>query len=497
MENNGQKIVSSLFWSYSERLFTQIVSLIVSIILARLLSPENYGVISIVMIFITLCDAIVDGGLGDALIQKQDADTLDINTMFFCSVGISLTLYTALFFSAPYIASFYQTELICPLLRVLGLRLLISGVNTIQRAWIQKQMLFRKFFIASSFGTILSAAAGIILAYLGAGPWALVAQYLTNSFVDTAILFFTNNWRPKLIFSFTRAKALLSYGCKVLMTTIVATLEQNLRSLIIGKQFGSSSLAYYDQGQRFPNLLVTNVNGTITNVMFPVLAQNQDDPVRFKLLFRRAIQIGTYLLTPLLIGLIAVADTFVCGILSEKWAPCIPYLRILTLMYLARPFTAICAQAILSVGYSGKNLKIMTIINTFSVVMLLYTVFVLKSVLGIAYCALATECVSFLLYSFYGKKLLCYSFREQCQDLLPSILLSGIMGILTYLIHFLPAHDLLTMILQIFFGCLFYLAASWLLQPEPYVYLIQMIGKKIQSEKMQNVLSKMVRRDVR
>lgn len=359
MENKKNKIASGLFWSYGERIFGQSVSLIVSIILARLLSPENYGVISIVMIFITFCDAIVTGGFGNAIVQKKDADELDVNTMLCCSMAVSASLYGIIYMAAPWIAGFYQMDIICPLLRVLGLRLLIFGFNSIQHAWIQKQMLFQKFFIASSFGTVLSAVVGISLAYLGAGPWALVAQYLTDSFLDTILLLFTNDWRPKLQFSLKRARSLLSYGWKVLLTTIVYTIEGNLRSLIIGKKFGSADLAHYDQGGRFPNLLVANVHSTITSVMFPVLSQCQDDPVRLKQLTRQTIRISNYLLTPLLVGLVAVADSFVCAILSEKWMPCVPYLQILTLTYLTRPFANTCHQAILSKGRSDIILNIM------------------------------------------------------------------------------------------------------------------------------------------
>lgn len=251
MESSKQKVAGGLFWSYGERIMAQLVSLIVSIVLARLLDPENYGVISIVMIFITFCDAIVTGGFGNAIVQKKDADELDVNTMLCCSVATSILLYIIIFCAAPYIASFYNMPIIRPILRVLGLRLLISGVNSIQRAWIQKRMLFKRFFISTSFGTIISAVVGISMAYMGKGAWALVGQYLTNSFIDTAVLLITNDWKPRLQFSWKRAKEMLSYGWKVLVTTVVYTIEGDLRSLIIGKKFGSADLAYYDQGKNF------------------------------------------------------------------------------------------------------------------------------------------------------------------------------------------------------------------------------------------------------
>lgn len=493
MESGKQKVAGGLFWSYGERIMAQLVSLIVSIVLARLLDPENYGVISIVMIFITFCDAIVTGGFGNAIVQKKDADELDVNTMLCCSVATSILLYIIIFCAAPYIASFYNMPIIRPILRVLGLRLLISGVNSIQRAWIQKRMLFKRFFISTSFGTIISAVVGISMAYMGKGAWALVGQYLTNSFIDTAVLLITNDWKPRLQFSWKRAKEMLSYGWKVLVTTVVYTIEGDLRSLIIGKKFGSADLAYYDQGKKFPNLLVTNINTSISNVMFPVLSESQNDPTRLKQLCRRAVRIGIYLLSPLLIGLMGVADTFVIAILSEKWAPCIPFLRILTLVFLVRPFTTTCQQSILSVGRSDITLKIEIIVNAVAIGILFYSVFILESVLGIAIGTLIAELVSMGMFMYYENKIIRYSYKEQLQDLLPSLGLATVMGVIVYIVHFLPIYKGLALILQVVIGAAFYFAASYVLQFEPFVYLVGMLKEKLNNPKMNWILSKLVR----
>lgn len=478
MESNKQKVAGGLFWSYGERIMAQLVSLVVSIVLARLLEPENYGVISIVMIFITFCDAIVSGGFGNAIVQKKDADELDVNTMLCCSVATSFLLYLIIFCTAPFIADFYEMDIIRSILRVLGLRLLISGVNSIQRAWIQKRMLFKRFFISTSFGTIISAIVGIAMAYVGMGAWALVAQYLTNSFIDTMVLLITNDWRPRLQFSWVRAKNMLSYGWKVLVTTVVYTIEGDLRSLIIGKKFGSADLAYYDQGKKFPNLLVTNINTSISNVMFPVLSENQNDLIRLKQMCRRAVRVGIYLLSPLLIGLIGVADTFVVAVLSAKWVPCIPFLRILTLVFLVRPFTTTCQQSILSVGRSDVTLKIEIIVNAVAIGILFYSVFILESVIGIAIGTLFAEGVSMVMFMYYEKKIIRYSYKEQLQDLLPSLTMSTLMGGFVYLLHFLPLHEGLVLIIQIVIGAAFYLLVSYAIKLEPFIYLIKMVREK-------------------
>lgn len=493
MESNKQKVAGGLFWSYAEKMSAQLVSLVVSIILARLLDPENYGVISIVMIFIGFCNAIVIGGFGNTIVQKKDADELDVNTMLCCSMALSVLMYLIVFFAAPYIAFFYEMPIISPILRVLGIRILLSGVDSIQRAWIQKRMMFKRVFVSTFWSTVLSAVVGIIMAYMGMGAWALVGQYLTNTFFATIILLLTNDWRPKLQFSWNRARTMLSYGWKVLVTTVVYTVAADMRSLIVGKRFGSADLAYYDQGKKYPDLLVTNINSSISNVMFPVLSENQNDLLRLKQLSRRAVRMGLYLLTPFLVGLIAVADNFVLVILSEKWAPCIPFLRILTLVFVVRPFTTTCQQSILSVGRSDVTLRIEIIINVVAVAILLYSVFVWESVLGVALGTLLAELVSLVLFMYYGNRIIHYKVQEQLEDLLPSFSLSAVMGVLAYLVGFISLPKGIVLIMQIAVGAVFYVAASYLFQLEPYVYVISMLKEKNHNPKINGILSRMVR----
>ena len=310
------------------------------------------------------------------------------------------------------------------------------------------------------------------------GAWALVAQYLTNSFIDTTVLLITNDWKPRLQFSWVRAKNMLSYGWKVLVTTVVYTIEGDLRSLIIGKKFGSADLAYYDQGKKFPNLLVTNINTSISNVMFPVLSENQNDLIRLKQMCRRAVRVGIFLLSPLLIGLIGVADTFVVAVLSAKWVPCIPFLRILTLVFLVRPFTTTCQQSILSVGRSDVTLKIEILVNAVAIGILFYSVFILESVIGIAIGTLFAEGVSMVMFMYYENKIIRYSYKEQLQDLLPSLTMSTLMGGFVYLLHFLPLHEGLVLIIQIVIGAAFYLLVSYAIKFEPFIYLIKMVREK-------------------
>lgn len=209
-------IISSLFWKFAERIGAQGVNLIVSIILARILAPEDYGIIALVTIFITISNVFIENGLPTALIQKKDADDLDFSSVFYCNVIMSVILYIVIFFASPLISKFYNNELLIPVLRVLGITVLISGLKSVQNAYVSRKMIFKKFFICTSIGTIGSAFLGIYMAYKGFGVWALVAQQLTNTIVDTIMLWITVKWKPIAKFSFTRLKELFNFGWKML-----------------------------------------------------------------------------------------------------------------------------------------------------------------------------------------------------------------------------------------------------------------------------------------
>ena len=215
MNNHTMKkdVLSGLFWKFGERITAQFISLFVSIILARLLAPEDYGTVTLTMVFITIANVFVSSGFGNALIQKKGADNLDFSSIFFINIGFSIIIYFILFFSAPYIAAFYDMPIMSPALRVLGIRIILAAVNNVQQTYVSKNMLFKRFFWSTLIGTLVSGVVGVIIAYCGGGVWALVVQYLTNTCMDTLILWITVRWRPDFAFSWSRAKGLISYGC--------------------------------------------------------------------------------------------------------------------------------------------------------------------------------------------------------------------------------------------------------------------------------------------
>ena len=271
------KALSGFFWRLMERFGAQGVTFVVSVVLARLLDPKVYGTVALIAVFTTILGVFVDSGMGNALIQKKDADDLDFSSVFYFNMAMCLTLYGLLFLASPWIARFYEMPELTPVIRVTGLTLVVSGVKNIQQAYVSKHLLFKRFFFATLGGTLGAAVLGIWMAYRGYGVWALVAQGLFNTTVDTIILWVTVKWRPKWMFSFERLKGLFSYGWKLLASSLMDTVFNRLRQLVIGKMYTPENLAFYEKGGNFPYLLTNNINSSIDSVLLPVMSKAQDN----------------------------------------------------------------------------------------------------------------------------------------------------------------------------------------------------------------------------
>ena len=470
--------LTNFFWRFAERCGAQIVSFIVSIVLARLLAPEDYGVIALVTVFTSILQVFVDSGLGTALIQKKDADDLDFSSVFYFNLLVCLVLYAGMFLAAPLIANFYGNSIYIPLVRVLSLTLVISGVKNIQQSYVSRHMIFKRFFFATLGGTMVSAVLGIALAYAGCGVWSLVAQYLCNTAIDTAILWITVPWRPQRIFSWKRLKALLSYGWKLLASALLDNIYSNLRSLLIGKIYSSSDLAYYNQGDKFPNVIVTNINTSIDSVLLPTMSGVQDKRNKIKDMTRRAIMTSVYVMAPLMMGLAFCAPSIVRLVLTEKWLPCVPYLRIFCITYMFWPIHTANLNAIKAMGRSDLFLRLEICKKIFGLCLLLITMRI--SVLAMAYSLILSSIISQLINSFPNQKLLNYRYLDQLRDILPSILLAIFMGGCISFVPFLGLKDLPTLILQILLGGAIYLAMSALLRLEAFRYLVNSLKGSIQ-----------------
>lgn len=468
---NDRKVLSNFIWRFAERCGAQFVTFLVSIILARILTPEDYGRIALVTIFTTIMQVFVDSGLGTALIQKNNSDDLDFSSVFYFNFAVCIILYAIMFIAAPYIALFYNDLTFIPIIRVISLTIIISGIKGIQQSYVSKNMLFKRFFYSTLGGTIFSGIFGIILAYAGFGVWAIVAQQISNTFVDTLILWITVKWRPKKMFSWLRLKSLLSFGWKLLVSSLLDTLYNNLRSLVIGKLYSSNDLAYYNQGDKFPSIIVNNINTSIDSVLLPSMASAQDDRIRVKDLTRRSIKISTYIMAPLMMGLACCATSLVQLILTSKWLPCVPFLQIFCFAYMFYPIHTANLNAIKAVGRSDLFLKL-EILKKIVGLLLLFSV-MWYGIMPIAYSLLISTFFSMFINSWPNKKLLNYSFKEQIMDISPSVCLAIFMGFVVSLIDKIGLTSLITLLIQIPLGVFIYLAGSLLLHIDSYVYLIK------------------------
>ncbi len=477
-------VLEGMFWRFLERCGAQGVNAIVSIILARILIPEDYGLIALVTVFIAVLNVFVDGGMGNALIQKKDADDLDFSSVFWFNIVWCLILYLILFLCAPLISGFYRRSELTLVLRILGLQIVISGVKNIQQAYVSKTMQFRKFFFATLGGTIGAAVIGIWMAYHGYGVWALVAQHLFNNLVDTIILWLTVRLRPHFVFSFQRLRELFSFGSKLLASYLLNTVYTQIRQLIIGKKFSSSDLAYYNRGQHIPDLLVTNINASITSVLLPTLSKEQDDRERVKNMTRRAIRTSTFILAPLMMGLAAVSEPMVKLLLTEKWLPSIPYMRIFCITYMFFPIHTANLNAVQALGRSDIFLKLEMLKKIVGITAILITMNI--SVMAMAYSLLITSVLSQIINSWPNRRLLNYTYLDQLKDILPGILLAVFMGCCVYSVSFLGLPNLLTLMIQVILGAGIYYLGSRILKLESYEYVLGLIKTAVAKGRKDN-----------
>lgn len=478
------RVMSGLMWTFTERFFTQGISFIVSIILARILSPDDYGVISIITILITILNVFVTSGLGSSLIQKKNSDDLDFSTIFYAGLLFSIILYLLLFLSAPLISGFYKMPELKLLIRILGLQLPITAINSVQQAYVSKNLIFKKFFLSTLSGLFISAIVGIMLAYLGFGVWALVVQHLTNVAINTIVLFIILPWKPKAMASLARFKELFTYGWKILASDLIQTIYSDLRSLAIGKRYTAADLAFYNRGQTFVNMIVANIDASIIKVLFPAISNAQDNTNSVKRMTRRSIQISSYVISPLLIGLAVIAKPLVQLLLTEKWLPSVPYIQILCLANLFQPMHSANLQAIKAIGRSGVLLRLELFKKTYSVIILILSIILFSDPFMVAVGFVISTFLSIIVNAYPNKKLLDYGYIEQLKDIFPNLLMSFAIGGLVHAISYIEMPVVLLLVLQINLGIIFYIVLSLIFRNESMFYLGDTI--KSFSQKSQN-----------
>lgn len=467
------RVISSLIWKFLERGGVQGIQFVLSIVLARLVTPEDYGIIAILLVFIQIATVFIQSGFNTALIQKKESDDLDFSSIFYLSLFVAGILYIILFFASPFVARFYKSESLTQLLRVISLTLFFGAVNSVQNAYVSKTMQFRRFFFSSMGAVIGSGVVGIIMAYKGFGVWALVFQQLVKDFLICIILWFTVKWRPKLIFSFTRVKTLFSFSWKLLVSALLDTVFRNLYSLIVGRIYNKETLGYFNRGYQFPHVIASNLDGSIQSVMLPTLSAHNDDIAEVKRITRRSISMSAFLLMPCMFGLAAVAEPLVKVLLTDKWLPCVPFLQLACISYAIYPIHTANLTGINALGRSDIFLKLEIIKKVVTILNIVITI-----PLGI-YAMAIGQVISAFINSFINawpnKKLMNYTYLEQWKDLMPSFLCSMLMAVGVWSVHFIPIQSIALLLIQIVVGAGIYILLCKIFKIETFSYFINTI----------------------
>ena len=474
---NRNNVIKSMFYKFTERLAVKGIGLIIGIILARLLMPEDFGQVAIITVFIALATAVVQGGLNTALVQQKDIQEDDYSTVFYISLAISVLMVVILFFSAPLIANFYKLpDLVWPI-RVYSFSLLFGAFNSVQVAKIQREMNFKAMMWTSLIATVTAGIIGIALAYMDWGIWALVFYGCASTALSCITMFFASDWFPKLTFSVPRAKILFSYGWKMLVSAILCSLYADFRSLLIGKQYSTDDLGYYNRGQQYPAVISTTLDTTIQSVMFPTLARSQSDKDALKTMLKRTISMGAFIIVPTMLGLACVAEPLIRLLLTEKWLPATTYMQLICLAEASIIFTSSSLIAIKAMGRSDVYMKLEVARRIIMLAVLISAVVIFDSVLAIAVSYAISAWLDAVIIAIPLKHLLGYGFVEMIKDNWKSLIASILTGAIICVIGLLPINLIILLSTQVLVGVIIYVVLGVVLKIEPLKDIINAIKK--------------------
>lgn len=461
--------VSGMIWKSLEQYGVLFIQFVVQIVLARIIAPEAYGVIAIVSIFIGLANVFVQKGFSIALVQKKDIDENDLSTVFYFSLIIAAILYVVIFISAPFIAVFFHSEQLVPLLRVISVTLFTGAFCSIQNAILQRNIHYKEVFISSVIAIGVSGGIAIVLALQGFGVWALALQQILYSVLTAIALFCFVKWLPKCIFNIESLKSVYSFGWKVLAVGLLDELFGELRSLVIGRKYDSASLSFYSRGRQLPNLLMKSVNGALQSVLLPLMSSVQENKQLVGQLIKQSISVSTYILYPILVWLAITAPSVVSILLTDKWLPCVVFIQIHCLYYAAWPLATPNQQALYSMGKSGTMMKIEMVRKPLDVIVLLVSASM--GLVPIAIGAVLIEWFSLPVYVYLCSRETGYSIFKQIRDISPVIISTAIIGFVMFLLGKIESNPFVILTIQTTVGGVIYYILSRLFRIDALQYL--------------------------
>ncbi len=443
-----KKAVTGLFWSFSDSMTTQLVQFIAGLVLARILSPSEFGLVGMITVFLAVSQSLVDSGFGQALIRKKDADDLDYSTVFHFNFITGIVIFLIFFFSAPAIARFYEQPELTDIARVLGIIILINATVVTQKTRLTKSVNFRQLMKVNLTAAVISGIVAIVLALNGFGVWSLVWRSVTGSIVQALILWFSNRWVPALRFSRESFRSLFSFGSRLLVSGLIDTVYRNIYLLIIGKFFSAAELGYYTRADQFSRLASQNLTGTLQRVSYPVLSMVQDENDRLKAGYRKLIISTMFVTFIMMLGMAAVARPMILTLIGEKWLPAVPYLQLLCLSAMLFPLHALNLNILNVKGRSDLFLRLEIIKKILAVPVIVVGIFsgIIAMLIGMIILSFA----GYFINSYYSGRLIGYPVGEQLADILPSFILGVVVSLAAFsLSYFLTISPVLLLVIQI------------------------------------------------
>lgn len=473
----------AFFWSFLERFGNQGLQFVFSVIMARLLLPEEFGLIAMLNIFIAFAQAFINSGFGQALIQKKDANHVDESSIFYFNIFVAALTTIATIIAAPWISEFYNQPQLELIMKVLSVSLIFNACGLIQRTLLTKNLDFKTQLKVSILTTLISGSVSITLAMKGFGVWSLVVLYLCNEFFNTIILWYLSSWRPSLIFSFESLKSMFAFGSRLLIVSLLNSIFENIYQLVIGKYFTASALGFYARADSLKKYPVTILNNVVSQVTFPVFSKMQDEKERLKRALRKSLQMVVLVVFPLMTGLVITAEPVVVLLLTSKWLPSVPYLQLLCIAGALIPMQAINLNALNAQGRSDLFFRII-LLN--KLLILIFVVITYRyGIMAMIYGQIVSMFFSYYLNAYYSGKLLDYNFIEQMKDLIPSLFLSGVMGLIIFSFSFFPFESYITLLsLQVVAGIMIYAGLNYLFKTSGFLELIN-IAKIFKSKQIQ------------
>jgi len=477
MEDLKQQTVKSVVWSAVERFGSQGIQFVMSIIIARLLLPEEYGLIAMLAFFMAIAQTFVDSGFGSALIQKKDRTEIDYSTAFYFNFVVAVVVYLILYMAAPYIAVFYKEEKLIDITRVIGLSLIMNSFGLVQRAMLAIALDFKKLAIASTIAVFISGLLGIWMAYNGYGVWALVAQTLLNNLICNILLWLLSRWHPLWAFSTTSFRSLFSFGSKLLASSLLHTVYQNLYTLVIGKVYSKGAVGNFYQANNLATFASNNISAVIVRAIYPIQCNMQDDDEQLKYYFSKYLKLSCYLIFPIAVGLCALAEPLVKVVLNVQWIPAIPYIQILCIAYMWNPVMMMSCSILNVKGRSDYFLKAEVIKKIVAVIILVSTIpFGIKIM-----------CWGLILYSFadmiiitiFTNKLMGLRLLQLLKDILPILFLTSSMGIIAYGSIYFISSQVLKLFVGTLVGLTYFLLVSKLAKFDEFDFLVKLVKKNL------------------